>query len=384
MKYTKLLGKVTLTANGLHDSQLEYDRLCLVHDELYRAFVSIKEVPANVSIDNTAYWQPINVISADGEDITLNDELQLKFADKEYNPAVNSGMGYKILRRRNPNTLTQEDVNEPNTLYVVQYDFYLNEQTIQMPANSAIYFKGGTLNNGTIVSDSTIIYGTILNKGNAVFDGEWIGDDANLKDIQDDILDRLEDIENKENNYTLTTSGGGVYKKGTQNQVVVNWQFKQGNAQVVPDKLTINGQEVSVNTNSKIFLDVVTDTTYTIVAVKNSVTVVATVQAIFVNPSYFGIVSDSFTATESSIKDSGVEIVKDNKAYTTDTFDQNNQKNYYAYPKSFGQLKIITDINGLCLNKTYTRTDLTINGEEYWVYLLNTASTVNDYKINFD
>lgn len=384
MKYTKLLGKVTLTANGLHNSQLEYDRLCLVHDESYRAFVSIKEVPANVSIDNTAYWQPINVISADGEDITLNDELQLKFADKEYNPTVNSGMGYKILRRRKPNTLTQEDINEPNTLYVVQYDFYLNEQTIQMPANSAIYFKGGTINNGTIVGNDTIMYGTILNKGNAQFDGEWVGNDIDLKDVQDDIIDRLEDLENKEGNYQLIVSGGGTYKKGSSAQVKVQWELKQGANKVIPDSITINGVSQNVNNNTITFVDVRTDTAYEIVAIKNGVTIRATVTASFVNPSYFGIVSNDFIATESSIKNNGVEVIKNSKSYITNTFDQNNQKNYYAYPKSFGQLQSITDINSLCLNKSYTHIDVTVNGEAYCVYMLNNATTVNDYKINFN
>lgn len=49
MEYTKLLGKVTLTTDGLHDSARTYDRLCLVYDSAYRSFISIKDVPANIS-----------------------------------------------------------------------------------------------------------------------------------------------------------------------------------------------------------------------------------------------------------------------------------------------------------------------------------------------
>ena len=66
MEYTKLLGKVTLTCDGKHDSSKQYDRLCLVYDNDYKSFISIKEVPVNISITNKAYWQPVSAISADG------------------------------------------------------------------------------------------------------------------------------------------------------------------------------------------------------------------------------------------------------------------------------------------------------------------------------
>ena len=103
MEYTKLLGKVTLTTDGLHDSARTYDRLCLVYDSAYRSFISIKDVPANISIDNKTYWQPLNIITADNEDLMVDENLRIKFANKEYNPTQNSGMGYVILRKRKDN-----------------------------------------------------------------------------------------------------------------------------------------------------------------------------------------------------------------------------------------------------------------------------------------
>ena len=167
MEYTKLLGKVTLTTDGLHDSARTYDRLCLVYDSAYRSFISIKDVPANISIDNKTYWQPLNIITADNEDLMVDENLRIKFANKEYNPTQNSGMGYVILRKRKDNIITQEDFSHANTLYVVEYDFYLGSSTITMPEGCAIYFKGGTLNAGTVVGTDTMAYGTISNKGDA-------------------------------------------------------------------------------------------------------------------------------------------------------------------------------------------------------------------------
>ncbi len=173
MEYTKLLGKVTLTTDGLHDSNKAYDRLCLVYDSAYRSFVSIKDVPANISIDNKTYWQPLNILTVDNEDLMVDENLRIKFANKEYNPLDNSGMGYTILRKRKGNILTQEDFNKANTLYVVEYAFNI-EDTIAMPEGCAIYFKGGTINGGTLVGTNTMAYGTVSNKGTSKFDGTWL------------------------------------------------------------------------------------------------------------------------------------------------------------------------------------------------------------------
>jgi hypothetical protein len=160
MEYTKLLGKVTLTCDGKHDSSKEYDRLCLVYDEQYRSFISIKEVPSNISLTNESYWQPISVVYADGEDIKVDDDLSLKFADKEYNPSKYSGLGRKILRKRivnNRNILLQTDFDSSDTIYVIQYEFDLQGKTITIPNNSILSFEGGKFVNGDIVLNDTMI-----------------------------------------------------------------------------------------------------------------------------------------------------------------------------------------------------------------------------------
>lgn len=89
---------------------------------------------------------------ADDEDLTSTDNV-LKIADRSYNPATFSGLGYKILRRnivQGKNVLTQEMVNQPNTVYVVRYDFDLNGKTIDIPEGCSLFFDGGKLSNGTI------------------------------------------------------------------------------------------------------------------------------------------------------------------------------------------------------------------------------------------
>ena len=40
------------------------------------------------------------------------------------------------------NTLTQDMINEPNTIYILQYDYCLAGQTIELPDNSIILWRG--------------------------------------------------------------------------------------------------------------------------------------------------------------------------------------------------------------------------------------------------
>lgn len=68
---------------------------------------------------------------ADDEDIeSVGQDLKvLKFADRAYNPDRFSGKGYKILRRNivgGKNILTQEMINQPDTIYEITPYFYIN------------------------------------------------------------------------------------------------------------------------------------------------------------------------------------------------------------------------------------------------------------------
>ena len=89
--------------------------------------------------------------------------------DKDYNPAEFSGLGRVYLKKNivevggvEKNVLTQsafykEGTQTPNTdtVFVVQYDFDLNGQTINIPARCILEFDGGSISNGTIVGNRT-------------------------------------------------------------------------------------------------------------------------------------------------------------------------------------------------------------------------------------
>ena len=213
-------------------------------------------------------------------------------------------------------------------------------------------------------------YGTISNKGDATFDGTWqesgTGSGGDLSDLEE----RVKRLEEAMFPYKFTVSGSGVYKKGTTSSVTVRWSFVQGTTTATPDTLTINGESVAPSQTSKTYLDVGVDTDYVIKATKDGIEYTGTVTARFVNPSYFGVVPSNFVPTEELVKElSSGDIIKNTKTYTT---------------PAFGMLTDIRDMSNQNLNGSYVYTEIAINDEMYYVYVLKTPSTVTNYKIIFN
>ena len=112
---------------------------------------------------NTAGGGTINNMP-DEEDIQSVDDgtgsQVLKFNDRAYNPSNFSGKGYKILRKNivdGKNVLTQEMINQENTVYEIRYDFDLNGVEINIPEGCSLIYNGGSLNNGFIIGNNTFI-----------------------------------------------------------------------------------------------------------------------------------------------------------------------------------------------------------------------------------
>lgn len=110
------------------------------------------------------FKEKVNVTNyPDDEDITSVDNM-LKFKDREVDATKFQSKGYVILRKNLrlingviKNILTQDMINQPNTIYEIRYDFDLNEETIQMNEGCTLKFEGGSLNNGILKCDNTII-----------------------------------------------------------------------------------------------------------------------------------------------------------------------------------------------------------------------------------
>ena len=177
---------------------------------------------------------------------------------------------------------------------------------------------------------------------------------------------------------SISVSGGGLYEKRTTQTITVKWTIKEGSNTVTPDTLSVNNESVSVSTTSKVFEGVTGNTTYTVKATKNGVTVQGSTSVTFVNPSYFGAVDADFTPTEGAIK-TLAKSVKSTKSYTGSA-SLENQKTCYAYPKSMGALTAIKDANNFEYLQSYTRSEVTVWNETYYVYVLTDPVTIDTFK----
>ena len=104
----------------------------------------------------------------DEEDITAEGDTPqtqvLKLKDRAYDSLNASGKGYKILRKNwqlingeRKNVLTQDMINEPNTVYEIRYDFDLDGEEITIRKECVLKFDGGSFRNGTVNFDNTFL-----------------------------------------------------------------------------------------------------------------------------------------------------------------------------------------------------------------------------------
>lgn len=115
------------------------------------------------------FREKVNVTNyPDDEDIVSVDNM-LKLKDREADAANFQSKGYVILRKNLrlingvvKNILTQDMINQPNTIYEIRYDFDLNGTALEMPDNCTLKFAGGMLKNGIICSNFTKFQGSPL------------------------------------------------------------------------------------------------------------------------------------------------------------------------------------------------------------------------------
>ena len=109
-------------------------------------------------------------------------------------------------------------------------------------------------------------------------------------------------------------------------------------------------------------------------AVEKSVTVTYTYD------SYYGIISgDKTSLTSNEIKSLNTKLTT-SKSFKYDEINLDNQKIAYAYLKSRGALTKILDANNFDYLNSYTRSEVNIDGQEYYLYILTKATIIDGFK----
>lgn len=179
--------------------------------------------------------------------------------------------------------------------------------------------------------------------------------------------------------FTVTVSiDKTLAKKGASQPVKVTITPKIGDDNTDVDEILINGEEHHGVIPYVYSTTATTTTTYDVRVSKEDRTTRGSATITFVNPSYDGAVAANFTVTEANIK-ALTETLRSGRGGTR-TFNLNNQKACIAYPKAFGAATGIKDANGFDYLASYTRSELNVNDELYYVYLLTNATTITDMK----
>lgn len=101
----------------------------------------------------------------DEEDLTtkqVNGVDVIQFKDRPSSASNFSSIGKKYLRKNmvdGINVLEPYMISEPNTIYVISYDYCLNDAYITLPENSTLQFEGGTINGGSLFMNDTKVVG---------------------------------------------------------------------------------------------------------------------------------------------------------------------------------------------------------------------------------
>lgn len=193
----------------------------------------------------------------DNEDIASIDNM-LKLKDREVDVVNFQSKGYVILRKNLrlingvvKNILTQNMINQPNTIYEIRYDFDLNGETIEMQEGCTLKFEGGCFKNGILKGNNTHIveskaqlFDSIILRGS--FDVPFLYYDnfGVIADTEDnnnsDIINKTNDFIKSTNINTLTFASSLYY---INKQIVIELNPREETLNMIGHSVTIKATE---------------------------------------------------------------------------------------------------------------------------------------------
>lgn len=209
---------------------------------------------------------------------------------------------------------------------------------------------------------------------------ELINDDViDLKTDNDFIKKDVSALMDKVFPFKVTVSiDKTLVQKGTTATANIIVKAYQGDDITQVDTILINGNEHHGNIPYTTQVTATTNTTYNVRVEKQDKATSGSVSIRFVALSYNGVVASDFVVNAANIKALTSTLVGGRGR--TIIVSPNNQKVCIAYPKEFGVATSIKDDNGFDYLASYTASEITIDGEAYYVYLLNNATTITNFK----
>ena len=157
--------------------------------------VTVVGLQTELTFDSSPTASSTNPVTSGGVKTAMDGKVD---KNKAYAPLEFSGLGKKTLEKNivdvsgtDKNVLTQVMLQDgqgnalTNYVFVVQYDYDLNAQSVTIPTNSTLKFEGGSISNGTIVGNGCVIEGqadircSISGIKNDVTHLKWFTKDSN-------------------------------------------------------------------------------------------------------------------------------------------------------------------------------------------------------------
>ena len=125
--------------------------------------------------------------------------------------------------------------------------------------------------------------------------------------------------------------------------------------------------------------NITSNTTLKVEVSDGTSTASATKNITFGYKSYYGFVADGTTVNETVIKALQNNVLKTSKALNYTGINCVDSKIVYAYPKSQGLLSSVLDGSGFDYIDSYDCLTMTVNGEDYYVYVMIDPTTLDDF-----
>ena len=387
--YTDLFNRVNNILNW--QSDIEY-RVSALNDIVSK----FSESEINNTI-NTKVTNAINELIND-----LNEELDRKLEK----PNIKAGTNISLTKDANSNDITINDTINLNGYATKTYvTDEINKASLSGTVDLSGYAKTADVNTslsnkvdkidgkGLSTNDYTTEEKTKVGKIKTDGTGkEFLANNGNYVGIysKKEIDDLLYPILNPYKAPIVNLSASGtLFKVGTTNSVTFTANITKGRDDIKSIKF-VNGTdtilkeitdktELAKTTQTYTLSMTTTGTVKVIVndgisAVEKSITVTYTYD------SYYGIISANKTSlTSNEIKSLNKKLTID-KSFKYDKINLNNQKITYAYLKSRGALTKILDDNNFDYLNSYTRSEVNIDGQEYYLYMLTKATVIDGFK----
>ena len=129
--------------------------------------------------------------------------------------------------------------------------------------------------------------------------------------------------------------------------------------------------------------NITASTTLKVEVADDTSTVSANKSITFAYKSYYGFVADGTTVDETAVKGLQKNVLKTSKALTYSGITCTNSKIVYAYPQSQGLLGSILDGNGFDYLGSYNYSVISVDGVNYYVYVMIDPTTLDDFMQKF-